>query len=380
MRRSSKDSRAKEKERIFVEIDLGKIERNYNLIKGKVGKEVDVLAVVKADAYGHGIIEVSRRLSLAGCNFFGVSTIEEGIELRKAKIGGRILVLGGILPFDGERSILKYDLTPVVHEIEGLKRLLGLAKRSGKKIPFHIKFDTGMGRLGFMPEEAGALVEFLRNESSLLVDGIMSHFSSSEERDSYGLGQIEIFSKIVDFFRLSGINPKYVHMANTGAVINYPESHFNMVRVGIGIYGTYPSRNLEGALPIEEALSLKGRIAFLKDFEEGSFLSYGRTYRTNRKTKIAFVPFGYGEGYRRELSNCASVIVRGKRCPVVGRICMDWTLIDVTETEAQKGDPVIFLGCEGKERITAWELAEKLKTIPYEIFCGISKSVKRYYL
>ncbi|MCS7280014.1 MAG: alanine racemase [Desulfobacterota bacterium] len=380
MKRSSKDSQIKSKSRVFAEIDLGTIEKNFKAIRKKAGQDVDVLCVVKADAYGHGMTRVSRRLSECGCFFFGVSSVEEGVRLRRSGIEGKILILGGLLPSEDPAQVIEYQLTPVVHEIEGLKRLCEFTKNNKKKIGIHVKFDSGMGRLGFMPEDANYLLEIFKHERNLFVEGIMSHFSESEKRDSYGLKQIEIVKSIVKLFSSTGIKPRFVHMANTGALINYPESYFNMVRIGIGLYGSYPAKELEGSLPIEEALSLKSIVAFVKEFEAGVYLSYGRTYVTKRRTRIGFVPCGYSDGYRRGLSNLANVIVGGKMCPVVGRICMDWTLVDITDTEAKAGDLVILLGKERDVKITAWDLAEKLGTIPYEIFCGLSSSIKRYYI
>ncbi|MCX7856642.1 MAG: alanine racemase [Deltaproteobacteria bacterium] len=377
MKKSSGNSA---KDRIFAEINLGTIERNYKLIKGRVGKDVEVLCVVKADAYGHGMIHVSKRLYHSGCNFFGVSSVNEGIEMRKAGIGGKILILGGIFSPDGIKSLVSYNLTPVIHELESLRKIIDFAKKSKRDIVIHVKFDTGMGRLGFMPEEAGSLIDLLKNEPRLHIEGIMSHFSESEKRNGYGLKQVDTFENVLRLFGSYGIKPVHIHMANTGGIINYPEAYFNMVRVGIGLYGSYPSRELEGSLGVEEAFSLKSRIAYVKEFGEGFRLSYGGTFVTKRRTRIGFIPCGYSDGYRRGLSNCAYVIVKEKRCPVVGRICMDWTLIDITDVNAEKGDTVILLGKTEKERITAWELADKLNTIPYEIFCGISKDVRRYYI
>jgi alanine racemase len=380
MRGSSKNSQAKVKERVFLEIDLGRIEKNYKALKEKAKKDVEVMCIVKADAYGHGMKEVSKRLFHGGCNFFGVSSVEEGVELRKSGIGGRVFVLGGISNEVEAHSLVKYDLTPVVHEIEGLRILISFVKKKRRSLGIHLKFDTGMGRLGFMPNDVKDLFEILKKEKEIHIEGIMSHFSESEKRNAYGLKQVENFKGIIGFFSSKKINPPYIHMANTGGLINYPEAYFNMVRIGIGLYGSYPSKELQGSLNIEEAMCLKSRITHVKEFEKGSFLSYGRTFRTKRRTRIGFIPCGYAYGYRRGLSNRASVIVRGKRCNVVGRICMDWTLIDITDTEAERGDEVILLGKKGNERITSWDLAEKLNTIPYEIFCGISMAVRRYYL
>lgn len=367
-------------ERIFIEIDLSKIEGNYREIGRKVGEDVKVLSVVKADAYGHGMLRVSEKLKSCGCDFFGVSWLSEALELRRGGIKGTILIMGGLLPDEAVEAVIDEDLSVVVHDHEGLKRVLSFAKNSRLSPRIHLKFDTGMGRLGFRHDETYVVIEALRKGGNLLkIEGIMSHFSSSEVRDSFGLKQIERFKEIVNLFEAEGIKPKYIHMANTGALVNYPEAYFNMVRVGIGLYGSYPSRSLEGTLNIQEAFSLKSRISHIREFDEGTPLSYGRSFVTRRKTRIGFLPCGYSDGIRRGLSNLGSVLINGARCKIVGRVCMDWVLIDVTDVDCNAGDEVILIGGSGSERIGSLEVAEKLDTIPYEIFCTISRSVKRYY-
>jgi alanine racemase len=328
-------------------IDLSILEENYKTIKAKVLPETGILCVVKADAYGHGAVEVCRRIESIGISYLGVATIDEAVDLRANGINSPILVMSGIMPWDDISVFLQQDVTPVVYELSVLMKLSSLAKSFSKPLKIHLKFDTGMGRLGFMPDDASLVINHLAGVDNIHVEGLMSHFSSSEIRDAHGIGQINTFKKIIEVFLKKGFQLEIVHMANSGAIINYPESHFNMVRT---------------------------------EFPEGFPLSYGRTFVTSKSTRVAYIPVGYADGYPRALSNKGSVLIRDKRCDVIGRVCMDWFLVDVTGYgDINVNDEVILLGESITDCITADEIAEISGTIPYEILCKISKRVIRIF-
>jgi alanine racemase len=247
-------------------------------------------------------------------------------------------------------------------------------------LKIHLKFDTGMGRLGFMPDDAAIVMDRLGHSENIQVEGIMSHFSSSETRDEYGIGQINTFKKIIEGFSERGFQTPITHMANSGAIINYPEAHFNMVRTGISLYGSHSSKELKELLPTRQVMKFASRVSLIREFPVGFALSYGRTYVTKKKTKVAYIPIGYADGYLRALSNKGSVLIHDRRHNVIGRICMDWFLVDITDNdEVNVNDEVILIGESITNCITADEIAEITGTIPYEILCKISKRVTRIY-
>jgi alanine racemase len=330
--------------RTWIEVDLAVLESNLRSIKALVPADVSILCVIKAEAYGHGAVEAGRRLQAVGAGYFGVATLDEAMQLRKAGITLPILVLGGILPWESPDPFVEYDITAVVYSVETLERAARFENRKALKV--HLKFDTGMGRLGFTLQETDRLVRwFERGLPQVEIEGVMSHFSSSERRDEYGLRQVDAFGKILDVLAKSGIRPKYVHMANSGAICNYPEAYFNMVRPGIMLYGAYPDEGLCARLAVKPVMKWSSRVAAVRVFPPRSALSYGRTYVTNGQTSVAYVPVGYSDGYQRALSNKGVVLIRGARCGVIGRVCMDWILVNVTELErVSVGDPVTLVG------------------------------------
>lgn len=362
-------------------IDLGILEENYRIIRDRMPQGVKVLCVVKADAYGHGAIQVSRRLEGSGVDYLGVATVDEGMELRKAGIKCPVLVMSGILPWDSEEPFYEYDLAPVIYDTGMMEKLKGSRSRSGKRLKVHIKVDTGMGRLGFRPEEVPHIVRAMKEMPHVEIEGCMSHFSSSEVRDEYGLNQVKIFERSLQAMNEEGVIPKIAHMANSGAITNYPEGYFDMIRVGISLYGSHPARELSAKLPVRQVVRFVSRVALIREFPPGSPLSYGRTFTTGDRTRIAYIPVGYADGYPRALSNRGLVLIKGKRCNIVGRVCMDWFLVDITGLrDVVTGDEVVLLGSGGTLTITADEIAEYAGTIPYEILCKISKRVARVYL
>jgi alanine racemase len=359
-------------------IDLAVLEANYRAIERAAAPEALLLCIIKADAYGHGAVEAGRRLESIGARYFGVATVDEGRELREKGIAAPILVLSGVMPWDELGPLIDYDLTPVIVTPDMLERLARFV--SGRRVKVHVKVDTGMGRLGFPPGEVEALAKRLASLEHVEVEGVMSHFASSERRDDYGLMQIAAFRRVMDVFRGCGIEPGYAHMANSGAICNYPEAHFNMVRPGILLYGSYPDLTLQSMVNVKPVMKWASRVAFVRPVPAGVSLSYGRTYVTGRSMKVAYVPVGYADGYPTGLSNQGTVLIQGRRCGVVGRVCMEWILVDVTDlSEIEPGEEVVLVGSDRGETISADEIARQIGSIPYEILCGVSKRVPRLY-
>jgi len=368
-------------DRAIAYIDLGILEENYRKIRGKLSPNVSLLCVVKADAYGHGAVEVSRHLESLGVYYLGVATLDEGIELRVNKIKSPILVMSGVMPWDELDTVVQYELTPVVYDLSVLKTICDGAKNFLQPLRIHLKFDTGMGRLGFMHHEMTKVMDLIADAKNLVVEGLMSHFSSSEIRDDYGEKQVQEFKKIIEEFYRGGFRPRDIHMANSSAIVNYPDSHFTMVRTGISLYGAHSAQELKALLPTRQVMKFASKVALIKEFPAGSALSYGRTYVTEIRTKVAYIPVGYADGYPRSLSNKGYVLIGNNRTNIVGRICMDWFLVDITgHDNVNVGDEVTLLGESGMNVISAEEMGELDGTIPYEILCRISKRVNRVYI
>jgi alanine racemase len=366
--------------RAVAYIDLKILEENYRVIKSRLSEDVRILCVVKADAYGHGMIQVAGKLESMGADYLGVATISEGMQLRSNNISIPVLVMSGIMPWEDVQQALDNDLTPAVHDMDMLRKIKDASFLQDKTVNIHLKVDTGMGRLGFHPDSMFSVIEEIKEAPHIRIEGIMSHFSSSEIKDEYGMEQIKIFQNILQLFQNNGIKTNLNHMANSGAIGNYPEAHFNMVRVGINLYGSYTDVRLKKGFPLKQVMKLISRIALLKEFPPGYSLSYGRSYITEKNTTIACIPIGYADCYPRALSNKGSVLIKDKRCNVVGRVCMDWILVDVTDIEGvSAGDEVILLGNGNTDAITADEMAHLTGTIPYEILCKISGRVPRIY-
>ncbi|MEK6682260.1 MAG: alanine racemase [Nitrospirota bacterium] len=376
-----------------AEIDISALIHNLNEAKMLSGSERAILAVVKADAYGHGAVKIAKVFVRNGIRHLGVALIEEGIELREAGIKASIVALGGL--FESQiPEIIKYNLTPVVYQ-RGF--LHGLAKAAGRKkmqADIHIKIDTGMGRVGLLPSEAKGFVKEAAALPNIKIEGIMTHFADADLADKgYAEKQLSEFTKIVDELKKDGITIPYQHIANSAALISFKTNLFNMVRPGIMLYGYAPftptltlplkgeERVGEGSVNLRPVMSLKTRIVHLKKVPAGACISYGRTFTTNRESIIATLPVGYADGYTRRLSSKGSVIVRGKIAPVVGRVCMDMIMIDATDIEgAAINDEVVLIGRQGDNTITADDIAKLTDTISYEVLCSIGKRVPRVYI
>ena len=361
-------------------IDLEALNWNFQQARNKVGPEVKILSIIKADAYGHGAREVANVLVKAGSDGFGVATLEEGIRLREEGVSSPILVLAGIYSEQIE-ELLQFNLTPVVADTEILKRLENLARRRRITLNIHLEVDTGMGRLGLLSSEVDSWLAELAKLKALKIEGVMSHFSETENSElDYTKDQLESFRHVVELLHAEGHRPPFIHQAKSAGVIGLPPAHFTMVRPGLMLYGIYPSPEMLNQIALKPILSWKTRVLQLKRLPKGSSISYGQTFVTERESLIATLPVGYADGYHRLLSNRGSVLVRGKRAPIVGKVCMDLTMVDVTDIrEVQQGDEVVLLGTQGRGTISADEIARWADTISYEILTSISSRVPRIY-
>jgi alanine racemase len=363
-----------------AEVDLGALAYNYHQLRHVASPSVKFLTVVKADAYGHGAVPVSKKLEELGTDFLGVATVKEGVELRNAGITKPILVLSGIYQEEVE-DVLTYQLTPMVYRLEIAEALAATAKKQGKKIPVHIKVDTGMGRIGVLAKEAPAFVNRVRKFEHLSIEGIASHFSTADGGDSsFAAEQLQRFTRTLEEMKKVDIDPPFCHIANSAALVNLPAARFTLVRPGIMLYGAYPSPSLKDRVSLRQVMSWKSLVADLKKVPEGSPISYGRTFITQRPSLIAAIPVGYADGYNRLFSNRGEILIKGTRAPVVGRVCMDWTMVDVTDIPGVAvGDEVVLMGSQLGQEITAEELGERIGTISYEILCSVGKRVPRIY-
>ena len=374
-----------------AEINLKAFKQNLQNLKIILGSSTGIMTVIKADAYGHGALASASAAVESGIDYLGAGVIEEGIELRKNGIENPILILGSIFP-DEVADLVQHNLSTILctsHLAEVLSRE---AKKQGKVINIHIKVDTGMNRLGVLPENLLSLTDKICKLPNLKIEALSTHFSSADDEDlSITNNQIELFRKVLAQLKKKGIVPPLTHQANTSALFRFPESHSKMVRPGLILYGALPSpiltpmvqnicqkKNLEN---FEGVMQWKSKIILLKPVKKGQGLSYSRKYFTEKDSIIATLPIGYADGLPRRLSNKMEVLVKGKRAPQVGTICMDMTLIDVTDIpDVQMGDEVVIFGKQGNEIIPVEELAQKANTIPYEILCNVGKRVPRIYL
>lgn len=363
----------------WAEIDLQAIAHNLKEIKKKLKKNTRILAIVKADAYGHGAIEVAR-ICQRHDTYLGVALIEEAIVLREAGIKAPILILGSIFPFENFEYVLKYDLIPTIASFAGARALSMVASKYKKEIKFHLKIDTGMGRIGLNVLNAPDVIRKVLSLPFIKMDGIYTHLTSADSDDNYTREQIEKFARIVKELAKEKISITFAHVAGSAAILKYKNAEFNMVRPGLLLYGLAPFEGAQKYIKLKPALSLKTRIVYLKRVSKGNSISYGRTFITKRNSFIATLPIGYADGYRWLLSNKSQVLIKGRRFPVVGRICMDMCMADFTGIKGiDVGEEVVLLGRQGRESITAAQIAELAKTITYEIVCGISTRVPRVY-
>lgn len=362
-------------------IDREALRHNYRQIRSNISQATKVLAVVKANAYGHGDVETATVLQGLGCEYFGVAMPEEGIRLRESGISMPILILGGVFP-NQLKEVFEFGLTPVVFDLNTLRLINEFAANKGLIKNIHLKLDTGMGRLGIRPQDVLLLVQELSGARHIRIEGLLSHFAEAEDEDkSFSKKQLGEFLNAAQSLRDAGISPPLLHMANSAAIVDYKDAGFNLVRPGLMLYGAYPSERLMKNIDLKPALALKTRVLSLKKIDAGSSVSYGRRFVAKRNSVVAVLPIGYADGYMRSLSNKSSVLIRGKRAPVAGVICMDLTMCDVTDIpDVSEHDEAVLLGSQGSERITAEEIASLAGTIPYEVLCNISARVPRAYI
>jgi alanine racemase len=364
----------------MAQVNLDALTHNYaEVVRHAEGRSI--LVVVKAGAYGHGSIPVSRRLLQLGADMLGVALVEEARELRAAGIHAPILVMGTEFPEQAE-AVLELRLTPVLATMSFARALSAVAGTLKTNVPVHVKIDTGMGRIGIPPEEAPDFIAALGRLPGIDVQGLMTHFADADLRDKeYASKQLDRFELLIAELSARGITIPVRHAANSAAILDYRRALFTMVRPGLMLYGYNPLEAGVEKADLRPVLSLVTRVAFLKQVPTGVPISYGRTFVTKRKSLIATLPIGYADGYSRRLSNIGEALVRGVRVPVVGRVCMDMCMIDVTGVPGiAEGDSVVLIGSQADERITADDIAKKTGTIAYEVLCGISSRVPRIYL
>ncbi len=370
--------------RVWAEVDLDAIEGNLCSMKRNIGADTRIMAVVKADGYGHGAVPIARRVE--GLDFlwgFAVATGEEAHELRRAGIEKPILVLGYTFPYS-YRMFAEEEIRPAVFREDSLEELSEAARLAGRKIKVHIKVDTGMGRIGIAPDDTGiAFVQRLLQYDWLEPEGIFTHFARADERDKGSAkAQLKLFCGFVERVeRETKISIPLKHCSNSAGILEMPSANLEVVRAGIALYGLTPSREVDmGQAPLSPALSLYSHIVYVKTLHKGQSVSYGGTFTAKGDMRVATVPLGYGDGYPRSLSGRGYVLIRGKRAPILGRICMDQFMVDVTAIEgAGEGDRVTLIGRDGEEEIDAVSLGELSGRFHYELMCGLGRRIPRVY-
>ncbi len=367
-------------ERVRAEIDLGKIRGNLERIRNRLPDGVKTCAVVKADGYGHGATAVS--VALEGtADFFAVATVREALDLREAGVKKPVLILGYAWPEDYE-ELIRNQIRFTVFKEKDAQELSGLGERLGIPAWIHIKVDTGMHRIGFpLTGEAVEAVRRIRRLPGLCVEGIFTHFARADEADlSYTYRQLEVFQRFIRQVE-EGQEPIALHhCANSAASMELPEAAMDMVRVGIAMYGLYPSSEVSREIPLEPALELKSQVVYVKEVAAGEGISYNHIRYLERPCRVATIPVGYGDGYPRLLSDKGYVLIRGRKAPILGRICMDQMMVDVTDIPgAAEGDPVTLIGKDGENRILVEDLSELCGRFNYELICGLERRVPRVY-
>jgi alanine racemase len=365
----------------WAEIDLDAIAHNARLLKDRAGSGCELMVAVKANAYGHGAIPVSKAALAGGASRLAVSRTEEGIELRRAGIDAPILLLSYTLPGESD-AIVHWNLTPTVNSKSQAMALAETATVQGRALPIHVKVDTGMSRYGVLPNEMLEFVRFLSELPGLILEGLYTHFAVADLSDkAFTRDQFNTFKHVVERLEASGFSFPLKHVSNSAATIDLPEMALGMVRCGIALYGLRPSAEVDPAVALRTALTLKSRVARVRMLPAGASISYGRTYVTEGPTRVALIPVGYGDGYHRILSNRGAVLIRGKRAPILGRVCMDQFVVNVSDIPGIRlHDEVVLIGRQGEGHIPAQEVARWAETINYEVTTGLMPRVTRIYL
>lgn len=363
-------------EKGFLEVDVNAIKYNISKIQQYVGLNVNIMPIIKADAYGLGAVKLKDAINENNIEKVAVAVIKEAIELRENGFNQDIVVLNELLPEEAE-NIVKYDLTPAISVYEVAKQIDMIAKKENKKVRIHIEIDTGMGRVGVNKDD---ILEFTKQVSELrniVVEGIFSHFSSADSSAEYTNKQLKMFEDVIELLEKNSFYFKYKHIAASSGIIEYKNSHFNMVRSGIITYGYYPCESEKSKLILKPSTKFKSKIVFIKEVCEGTPIGYSRTFVTNKKTKVATVPIGYADGIKRQMSNKGRVYINGKYANIIGNVCMDNFMVDVTGIDVNIGDEVVIWD---NENITLEEVANICGTINYEILCDVSKRIERKYI
>lgn len=371
--------------RCWAEIDLDQMEHNYHALREKINPETLMMGVVKADAYGHGAIRSARLLADLGINWFGVSNISEAVQLRQGGITQPMLILG-YTPPECAAILAEHNITQTAYSRDYLSALSAAAQQAGVKVDIHIKVDTGMGRIGFADnasEDFDALVG-LRQSSPLKVTGIFTHFAVADEKDSgdsYTREQFERFTRFCGRLEEAGLKTGLRHCCNSAGILRHPEMQLDMVRAGVSLYGLLPSADCSDSITTYPVMSWRTVVSLVKEIAPGQTVSYGRTFCAERAMKVATISVGYADGYSRSYSNRGYVLIRGQKAPILGRVCMDQCVVDVTNIpDVAMGDPVTLAGCDGDESITFDSLAKLSSTINYELVCLVGKRVDRIFL
>lgn len=379
------DIRDWELQRGYVEVNLDHILENIHQIKQHIRKETKIIAVIKAEGYGHGSVPIAKMLERLDYLFgFAVATAEEALNLRKEGIKKPVLILGLSFPY-AYPKLIEEEISVTVSRSDLLETLGRSAQEMGREALIHIKVDTGMGRIGIMPDEEG--IHFIQkaiHTPGIKVEGIFTHFACADMEDlSSAKEQLNIFQQFVEKAETeTGYKIPLHHCSNSGGIVQLPEANMELVRAGIILYGLMPSNEVsKDVIPIKPALSLQSHIVYVKEMKQGQTISYGSTYEVAEPIKVATIPIGYGDGYPRSLSNKGYVLIRGKKAPILGRVCMDQFMVDVTEIPGVKeGDGVILIGCDGEECITADALGELSGRFNYELVCGLNRRLPRVYI
>lgn len=372
-------------QRVWAEVDLDAIWENMVHMKENIAENTKILAVIKTDGYGHGGVPIAKMLEQLDFMFgYAAATYEEAHVLREAGVKKPILILGYTFPYCYE-ELIREEIRPAVYRRDTVEELAAAAAKVGKKAKVHIKVDTGMGRIGITPDEEGLeFVRFLIEHPELEVEGIFTHFAKSDEADKTSANhQLELFQNFIDKIQTElGITIPVKHCSNSAAILEMPQANMDMVRAGITTYGLYPSEEVsKDIVPLRAAMSLYSHIVYCKTIHAGQSVSYGGLFTAQKDTRVATIPVGYGDGYPRSLSGRGYVLIHGKRAPILGRVCMDQFMVDISEIpEAMDGDKVTLLGVDGTERITAEELGELSGRFNYEFVCDLGKRIPRVYI
>lgn len=364
----------------YATVNLAALAHNLSLITGYLPPSCEVMAIVKANAYGHGAVAVAQALATRGIKRFAVASLNEGIELRHAGISGPIVVLGAL--FEGQLTdLVAHRLTPVVSDEQILPSLANAVRAQPAPYPIHLKVETGMGRLGLSPKELLTLLDNHIVRNPLQVEGVMTHLADADGEDgAFTERQLSDFRVLLEQIRQRGLALPLVHAANSAAIVRYPDAHFSLVRPGIMLYGYHTLPASVPAPALKPVLSLRSTVVQVRTIPQGGTVSYNGTFVATRTTRIAVLPIGYADGYSRQLSNRGYVLIQGRRAPIVGLVCMDMIMVDVTDlTPVNIGETVTLIGQQGTESIGADDVAGWIGTIPYEVLCGIGSRVPRLY-